>query len=525
MPDDPKWPLRVVQFRAGTNFETAVRSIDRLTRTAPSSDLRLDAAVFAIPPQPGPPRWAPLVESMSADPLPQLQNQLSGAIVLAYYEGRLWGITFGLGHLYLDGDRLESRFGLRTALNLVNPQRLISVGSRVHDDLIVRTNRQASRSTGRGTFTIDDTRDIVGAITGEPLDRSQWGPRISGSSALSLTVPFAAGSFRELLERVNAAHQRDDYKRDFAFIDFIESVRDPEVRSALDEDLVAAVKGAIQSDVYLAPPEIVDYEDVRGFLFQGERRGDEHPELELSSFRDSLDEDEVTLEDLHGRSVRLISESSGLEVRRWSIYKSLVHETTLGDQPYLLSEGEWFAVDASFVDRVNRGIADIPVVNLGLPPARQGEVEGAWNARAALACDLALLDKKEVRFGGTDVEICDLLSPKGELIHVKRKTQSATLSHLVNQGRVSAEALKVDGGVRAAAARRLDDLGRAEAAFFRTDPYSPAAHTVVYAVIAKNAADLPGKLPFFSRLNLWHAARFLASTLDYRVAFTGIPLL
>jgi len=33
-----------------------------------------------------------------------------------------------------------------------------------------------------------------------------------------------------------------------------------------------------------------------------------------------------------------------------------------------------------------------------------------------------------------------------------------------------------------------------------------------------------GKLPFFSRLNLWHASRFLGSTLDYHVAFTGIPL-
>jgi hypothetical protein len=34
---------------------------------------------------------------------------------------------------------------------------------------------------------------------------------------------------------------------------------------------------------------------------------------------------------------------------------------------------------------------------------------------------------------------------------------------------------------------------------------------------------LPGKLPFFSRLNLWQARRHLAATLDYQVEFLGIP--
>jgi uncharacterized protein (TIGR04141 family) len=330
---------------------------------------------------------------------------------------------------------------------------------------------------------------------------------------------------RSLLERVIGAHGANDYKRDFGFIDFIESVRDAELQTALDADLVAAVRGEVNSDVYLAPPEIVDYEDVRGFLFQGEHIGQEHVELDIRDFRNTLEEADISIETLHGRSVRVISEATGNEMKHWSIYKCLVHETTIGGQPYLLSEGEWFAVDAKFVDRVNRGIADIPIVDLGLPAAHFGEKEATWNARAALACDLALLDTREVRFGGTDIEISDLMSVRGELIHVKRKTQSATLSHLVNQGRVSAEALKVDPSVRALAAARLDELGRgAEAALFRVSPFSPAAYTVVYAVIAKNATELPGKLPFFSRLNLWHASRFLTSTLDYRVAFVGIPL-
>jgi uncharacterized protein (TIGR04141 family) len=394
----------------------------------------------------------------------------------------------------------------------------------VHDDLVVRTNRQASRSTGRATFTIDDTRDIVGAVTGEPRDKALWGPRISGGTALSLTVPVSAGSLRDLLARVDAAQSREDYKADFGFIDFIEPVREAGLEARLDAELVAAVRGDVASDIYLAPPEIVGYEDIKGFLYTSERVGSEHPELDIADFRATITPDEPSTDSLRDRSVRLISESTGLEVRHWSIYKCLVYETTVDGQPYLLSEGEWFAIDATFVDRVNRGISEIPTVDLGLPAAGAKEHERDWNARAAGACDLALLDRQDVRFGGTDIEIADLLSPRGELIHVKRKTESATLSHLVNQGRVSAEALKVDSSVRMAAAATLDRLGRVEAAMFRDRLFDPAAHTVVYAVIAKNAAELPAKLPFFSRLNLWHASRFLASTLDYKVAFTGIPL-
>ena len=157
-----------------------------------------------------------------------------------------------------------------------------------------------------------------------------------------------------------------------------------------------------------------------------------------------------------------------------------------------------------------------------MPAAIEGEEERAYNERAAAEAGLALLDRKLVSIGGTSIEVADLVSASGDLIHVKRKTQSATLSHLFAQGRISAEALKVDAAVREAAAAHMDTDGRVGGALLR-GPYEARSKTVVYAVIASNAAELPGKLPFFSRLNLWQAHRFLTATLDYRVAFVGIP--
>jgi uncharacterized protein (TIGR04141 family) len=129
-----------------------------------------------------------------------------------------------------------------------------------------------------------------------------------------------------------------------------------------------------------------------------------------------------------------------------------------------------------------------------------------------------------VTIGDTDIEIADLLSTNGEFVHVKRKTASKTLSHLFAQGRISAAVLKAEPAARAATIAILGADARPEVTVLH-DPYDMRAKTVVYAVVADNAADLPGKLPFFSRLNLWQARRFLAGQLDYRVAFVGVPII
>lgn len=76
--------------------------------------------------------------------------------------------------------------------------------------------------------------------------------------------------------------------------------------------------------------------------------------------------------------------------------------------------------------------------------------------------------------------------------------------------------------MRRRVATKLDELARPEAGLFRQSDFRPSDFTVVYAIVATNADRLPGQLPFFSRLNLWHARRFLSSTLDYRVGFSAI---
>lgn len=434
-------------------------------------------------------------------------------------------MTFGLGRLYLEEDRLERRFGLRVVLNVVDPERLHSVGSRVYEEVVISTTRQTSRAAARQTFTIDDTRDVLREVVGAPRDEAAFGRQLVGSDALSLSVPVQIEGVPDLLDRLAAVHESEAYKEYFAFIDFITPVRDRATRQRLDELALDAVAGRAAAAAYLAPPEPISFDDIEGFRHVGERRSwPTHPELELADYRARVDPERLTVDELRRHQVSMIASSTGLEVRRWSVYRCLVFEVELDGRYYLLSEGEWFAVDRDFVEELDRRVGEIRIIDLGLPLAARGEKEADYNRRAAAATGMTLLDRRMFGVGRTNIEVCDLLSQDGHLIHVKRKTQSATLSHLFAQGRVSAEALKVEPVLRRRVREAVEAESPTAASMLGADPFRARDLTVVYAVIAPNAAALPGRLPFFSRLNLVHATRFLSGTLDYAVGFAGVPI-
>ena len=66
--------------------------------------------------------------------------------------------------------------------------------------------------------------------------------------------------------------------------------------------------------------------------------------------------------------------------------------------------------------------------------------------------DALCLDKKFVYDGGPrKMEICDILTRDGGLIHVKHRGSSSTLSHLFTQGVNSAERLLQDADFRSRA--------------------------------------------------------------------------
>ena len=137
------------------------------------------------------------------------------------------------------------------------------------------------------------------------------------------------------------------------------------------------------------------------------------------------------------------------------------------------------------------------------------------------------LDGKLIKpTGATDpIEICDFISRECELIHIKYKTSSSRLSHLFNQGTVSARVIAIDQEARRLIHNKIKSAqdesglnGFDELISIENTEIQRSDYTVVYAVIGTGQTP---RLPFFSLISFRQAAQDLLA-LGFKYAFAWI---
>jgi uncharacterized protein (TIGR04141 family) len=191
----------------------------------------------------------------------------------------------------------------------------------------------------------------------------------------------------------------------------------------------------------------------------------------------------------------------------------------------VLDDGRWYRVAGSLVVAVERFVRTLRPSGLDLPAAMRGEAEGDYNQRAAQLAGLKLLDRQLIRLlGQTPIEPCDLLSPAGQFVHVKRrKGGSGPLSHLFSQALVSCECLISEPEFRSAL-RSLLAAGGPVSPTLLTEPAEPKLLPVVLGLIT--SAAQPGyaarDLPFFSKVALRQAVRRMQQ-MSFTVFVDEIP--
>ena len=484
----------------------------------------LSGAFYSSANPPTPPSWAKYLDPVLVGGAPALRSASASGLLILEVDSHFFALTFGYGRSFLNPAKIQRRFGLKVALNVIDDKQIRSLDTKTFDEMVVSRNTQSSRTSELPTFGVDILRDILRAATGKAPKGSRY-KSISGSDALVLGFDGAAMDLPDILRDVLKQSNEKKYQAGFSWVDHLSEVNDPSVISKLDDALVTQIRALDTSKTHMAMPDNIAWEDIEHFTIAGARR---HlfEELDLDEYLslDKVKPAELTLELLKGRKVSVKYIRSATEDPRWSIYQSLVSEQKIGSDLFALVEGRWFSVASSLVDQVDVALAAVPSVNPGLPLARKGEKEGDYNARAAgTVPTLALLDQKFVTVAGasTKIEFCDLMTQTGELVHVKRKTRSSTLSHLFAQGRIGAAALS-DGPTRDEVRAKIStDKGAAASAWNANIPDSSQVvdrtrFTVTYAVIADSSSTGLDWLPFFSRLNLMQTHHELQQ-LGYRV--------
>lgn len=416
----------------------------------------------------------------------------------------IFAIIFGFGRHLLRDHVIEERFGLKVVLNSVDHQHLRAIDKTSLGSVPKQTREQLSREAEVADFGLDVEQDLVSSVTGRSRF-DELGKTIVGRDTLSVNVKVDVTNIKAFLNACITRYLNDEYKQNFGWIDQIADVRDPLLIDQLDSKAAECIAQADFDKVWMAAPEIVDWVNVGGFRYRRPKRSPLKSDLDIQEFQAALPGQAITIDVLKESLVYLISTAADEAIEHWSAYKCMCAEVTHNGSVYVLNSGKWYAIVNDFAQEIKLSFASLPECALALPDYHHAS-EGAYNDHipGVLAGSYSM-DRKLITYGGgaSSIEFCDILTAD-RLIHVKRYSGSAQLSHLFAQGTVAGELFIQDREFRKKLNSKLPRPRKLPNSALR-----PRAgdYEIVFAIITKSQSPLD--IPFFSKVTLRNARRRL----------------
>ena len=518
-------PLRVFLLKSNSGLPvTALRDFRSLRRYGLHARLPFKGSLWVREDPPDDASWVDFVRP-NVSPDLVVKTATSAAVLILEVSGRYFAFVFGHGRSLLERTAFVRDFGLRVTLNAVKPASLRSIDTKTFESLTLLARRQTSRASSLDMFGLNVSQDLVQAVAGEPRDET-LAHRIAGSDALAFSSRLEFTSLADKCAALLEMYGRDTYKDSFPFIDRLRRISDPVVIEELEAELNQQLMSRQLDRMHLAAPEIENPEVIEGISYSSEPN-EVFPDLDLEDFLRTLHTGAWSLTaDALKRQHVVVRYAEGGTPEKWSVFECLTAEIDRRDRLYILSAGEWFEADQGFANQIAARVALLAANPLPLLPARPNEIEPKYNARVGKKLGHLVIDGNLARCHGTNpaIEVCDLLTAARKFVHVKRKTRSATLSHLFAQGVVSAEAFLVDAVFRQDARDLVEAQNPALVSLIPTGPPVASDYGVAYAIITNRLANWPRTLPFFSQVNLCNAADRL-ERLSFQVSLTGVPIL
>jgi len=235
-----KTRINVFLLKEGTTFQEAVEPDNNSQTTAYNENIRL---VYAKSVQRTPP-WLQRLFPSNTTELSVLQevliNSTSRLLILSKVDDRLFAVVFGYGKSLLNSDRIETRFGLKTALSLINKDSV-----RFFDtDNLSSSSKNSTILNKKGGMNEADwgVSDILLKNVGGVSTNSYFGKNISGRDSFISSVEIDLNKLPEYLEKCLEVYQSNRYKTHFDFIDWIEPVNDGTLLDTLNNKMLDKIK-------------------------------------------------------------------------------------------------------------------------------------------------------------------------------------------------------------------------------------------------------------------------------------------
>lgn len=467
------------------------------------------------------PDWLPFLNSGLSEPQEFKTATASALLLLETSRGLRFALIFGYGRHLLDPTSYVRGFGMMVAMKRVDTIR--SIDMRRVEGLTLHTRRLASKASKLPIFGVNQRHDFIQSIAGFPADED-FGKRFEGSDCFTLASYIDFNELADLCDQLYDIYLAEQLPEEFAFVDNFRVVNDPNKIAELDAKLETALQEDDLDKIHLAQPEAESLSEINSYQYGA--NGTEHLELEIE---DMVAERRAARFAVNAKALMKeyvyvsYGHGSGHALAKWPLYDCIVYDTEDNEgSACILSAGLWHKASPDFIAEIELQLATVGISDIDFPDAIEGEWEEHYNDRAAsvLGCKCAHGHKITIP-GHSAVELCDLVTDAGQFVHVKRKNESPTLSHLFNQGLVSAELLLEHRLFRETSRSMLEDLDPTLAELVPVEMLDPADYEVVYAVIAKPGTVLPAGLPLFSKITLAEASDFIHN-MGYTVSVAAI---
>ncbi|MCC6682211.1 MAG: TIGR04141 family sporadically distributed protein [Phycisphaeraceae bacterium] len=512
-----------------TDFKNAIAYGKSPKHISASADVLPNAVLYFEDPPKKPSSWRSFLAPGFSTALPQFDAKHASAL-LFFQAGnsntkRSFAVTLGYGRALLSESALEPDFGLRTALNLCNPDTLRAVNYRTIEERTRITRTQLSDAGSVDAFRINMDTDLLRGLEAESNNKDVCERLGARWSNLIVAARVEIGDLPTLATKL-LGYRKKKLPTQYAWIDNVRRVTDPSCIQSLDAELEHRVKTKQFDGIRLAIPEITGSTvGIDAKLFEPTTEAEDF----TSDFNEYLNKRKKQVEwsvqsAKMNQRVYLIDTGSGAEREHTPVYRCIVAEFDHDGNRYLLIDGEWFLLNPNFVNLINKAMTQIPHPAHSLP-AWTGEKEGDWNKHACVAWkDAALLDKSNPLHGGggSKIEPADIVTKAGLFGHVKRRDKSSSgLSHLFAQGVVSARLIKQDADFRKKVAKCIPSSHKGLCQKLNGTSFDARKWTVSYIILGADTAKPAETLPFFSKVNLRGAIQQLKD-MEYNVGIIGV---
>ncbi|RKT54148.1 TIGR04141 family sporadically distributed protein [Saccharothrix australiensis] len=410
------------------------------------------------------PEWAPFIQSIT-DVAVDLPSALPFAVLLVPMPPWTYAIACGSGHHLLDDQMMEQGFGLMFGIRRLDPDRLGTLARTALDATARHVETSFPGGSDIGGFDLERFGELVNRVggladlSGLTYDRDNAKPcRIKTST--SLTVPLARDP-RDLLRDLAVIGEIVDRADDDSPLQFIGQIRAVKPGHPRYSELEQRLAEALGGDDRFGPLDVAwpanvvrAADDAYSFAVSGGGGALFAAPLEIGDVLGLLTA--VPVEERVAEIARVrvtpCADDAGVEalaaatpLRKWVSF-----ETTIDSVRYCYHHGGWVRIGEGFVEQLHNQVGGLLSRRSALsfplwtPTGKQND-EHLYCRQAASQLGGIVLDRDLATTPlHKKFELCDLVGPSGEIVHVKWLGGAPAASHLLTQAQVSAESLRFE---------------------------------------------------------------------------------